>query len=69
MEWVKCSNKLPENDDDVLIFNPKDGIGMGCFNADDICQGQSGWESYYDWSPYMDPIFWMPLPKEPVERL
>lgn len=67
MEWIKCSERLPENDRDVLIYNPKDGIGIGEFDADVVSNSNSGWESYYDWAPYMSPIFWMPLPKPPKE--
>lgn len=68
MEWIKCCDRLPENDDSVLIYNPKDGISTGEFNASEVSKYNSGWDSAYDWAPYMSPTHWMPLPKEPKEE-
>jgi hypothetical protein len=74
-EWISVKDKLPENDVEVLVFNPKDGITIGEFDSDRVsgyvesdgsyfCVN-SGWSIQYDWAPYMSPTHWMPLPKEP----
>jgi len=78
MNWIKCSERLPENDDDVLVYNPKDGISTGFFESSnvrgyfedngDYFLTDSGWESNYSWAPYMSPTYWMPLPLPPTEE-
>lgn len=76
-EWIKTSERLPESDDDVLVYNPKDGITIGQFNKDEVhgyyeSDGSyfitnSGWDVQYEWAPYMSPTHWMPLPNPPKE--
>lgn len=75
MEWIKCSERLPENDDYVLVYNFKDGISTGFFKSSDIdyyiesdgskFYTDTGWQTGYEWAPYMSPTHWMPLPKPP----
>ncbi len=76
-KWIKCSDRLPEDDNDVLVYNYKDGISLGEFDSDSV-RGyfeedgayfitNSGWETQYSWSPHMNPTHWMPLPSEPKD--
>lgn len=77
MEWISVEDRLPTNDDDVLVYNPKDGISIGEFDLAKV-HGyyeedgsyfitNSGWETEYSWAPYMSPTHWMPLPEPPKE--
>lgn len=73
--WIKISERFPENDTDVLIYNQKDGISTGYFNSSRL-EGyyeidgsffitNSGWETNYSWAPHSSPTHWMPLPEIP----
>jgi len=75
MKWISVKDRLPENEVDVLVFNPKDGISIGEFDLERV-HGyykkdgtyfitSSGWETEYSWAPYMCPTHWMPLPQPP----
>lgn len=74
-EWISVKDRLPETDDDVLVYNPKDGIHLGEFDLDEVrgyyeSDGSyfitnSGWTTEYSWAPYMGPTHWMPLPEPP----
>lgn len=77
MEWIKVDSRLPTNDDDVLVYNPKDGISHGFYDENDVSSyveddgskffSNTGWTSYYDWAPYMSPTHWMPFPDQPKD--
>lgn len=74
-EWIKVEDKLPRWDEIVLVYNEKDGIGMGEYDEEQVRSyiesdgstfyTNSGWETDYSWAPYMSPTHWMPLPKPP----
>lgn len=58
--WIPVTERLPENDDDVLIVTP-DGISMGYFHT-----YNGYWVDYTN--PYRDVVsHWMPLPEPPKE--
>ena len=75
MKWIKVSDRLPENDDTVLVFNIHDGIGTGDFTIEyihsyiesdgSIFYTHDGWTVYYEWAPHSTPTHWMPYPPEP----
>jgi len=76
-QWIKVEDRLPENDDLVLVFNHKDGIHAGYFDQEEFhgyweddknyFVTNSGWNTYYEWAPYTSPTHWMPLPEVPKD--
>ena len=63
MEWIKVTDRLPENDDDVLVCykTPDEGyiqtIAWPCKNLQ--------WISILGFN--INPTHWMPLPEPPKE--
>lgn len=77
-EWIKCGDRLPENDEYVLIYHRDDcHISVGYFEKDNVSfykeddgsifYTDSGWETEIPWAPKGPPTYWMPLPKPPEE--
>lgn len=64
-KWISVDDRLPENDDEVLVYNHRDGINLGEFDLEKVGPYNRGWQTYYDWAPHMSPTHWMPLPKPP----
>lgn len=78
MEWIKCSERLPEHDDNVLVYNYRDGITLGSYDQEcyrsyiekdgSIQVINTGWEVDYHWAPQENTTHWMPLPDCPKEK-
>ncbi len=63
-QWIKCEDKLPEMQEDVLmLFNANMAVGF----LRDIDEGETFWNAYIDDAFYTDcdevPLYWMPLPE------
>jgi hypothetical protein len=58
MEWIKCSDKLPQKDLECLIYDINKQIYNACFN------GQYFYTGEYD-IEIEDVTHWMPLPEPP----
>ena len=69
MDWISVKDRVPEPDQDVLVYNPKDGINLGEFDPDQVSEYDSGWTTFYEWAPTMSPTHWMPLPEPPKLEL
>ena len=58
MEWIKCSDRLPEKGKKVLMFS--DIIWMGFINK------RGHWVDWHDWNKPDYPVtHWQPLPEKP----
>jgi hypothetical protein len=77
MEWIKCSDRLPNDEDPILIFVDGDchvahweddidkyttGIGLDCY----YCGGQTSISFINDWHGNLI-THWMPLPDPPKD--
>lgn len=67
-QWIKCEDKLPEMQEDVLmLFNANMTVGF----LRDIDEDVTFWSAYIDDAFYTDcdesPLCWMPLPERPKE--
>lgn len=61
MEWISVKDKLPEDDEYVLVYHSWDDyITSGYFD-------DHGWETDIPWAPEGKVTHWMYLPKAPKE--
>jgi hypothetical protein len=63
-EWIPVSERLPEDDENVLVFDPKCyGTHIAWCHKDST--GEIVWASqvYYG----LEPTHWMPLPAPPAD--
>ena len=82
MEWIKCSERLPESKDDLVLVYSSDGtpdgkgFQKGAYDTvhiqdyfDDITNGldNDGNQIYTKWYLYQGITHWMPFPKPPTE--
>ncbi len=71
MDWIKCSDKLPETDKSVIMFVHNDNyeytnITIGYLEREDSLYNQlQQWTSFEDHFDMEDVSHWMPLPKPP----
>jgi hypothetical protein len=75
INWIKTSVENPNDNRDVLVYNPKDGITIGCYFEQNVnfyyeADGSKfytdcGWEACYSWAERMSPTHWAELPLEP----
>lgn len=70
MEWIKTTEKLPENQKDVLMYFDSGNMAVGFLHDKD--EVVTFWCAYIDDGFYTDcdcePVYWMPLPEPPEER-
>jgi|HubBroStandDraft_2_1064218.scaffolds.fasta_scaffold230889_3 hypothetical protein len=62
MHWISVTDRLPKDDEHVLVYDDGEGRCVGYHTP-------KGWWSYpchdaYDTS-LLDVMYWMPLPKPP----
>ncbi len=78
MEWVKCSDRMPENDQYVLVYHWDDfHITVGYFESHNVqfyiesdgskFYTDDGWETEIPWAQKGPVTHWMPLPNPPKE--
>lgn len=78
MKWISVKEKLPINNDVVLVFNHYDGISTGEYDSEKVRSyiekdgslfyTDTGWETNYSWAQRIGPTHWMPLPKTPEDE-
>ena len=72
-KWIPVSERLPENDEDVLVCYPQGGMEVVYYHFDNSIYpteyedlNETGWCNEEGDALYFEPIAWMPLP-EPYE--
>lgn len=70
-EWIKCSERMPPDGDEVLIFTRSGHISLDAWDEvheDPIGMGGPTISIGHYWGAweYEDISHWMPLPKPPV---
>ena len=72
-EWIKCSERLPEPMQDVLVWSPAFGIAGGEYDVafqsrfvDEWCGAHISSHSEWDFNEI---THWMPLPAPPAEEV
>ncbi|QHJ82511.1 MAG: hypothetical protein [Caudoviricetes sp.] len=68
--WIKCSEKLPDDDSFVLVTNGKHN-GMGAYLRDDHLEDDERWQDehfeFINKQSKYPVTHWMPLPPNPEE--
>lgn len=68
-EWIKCSDRLPEQNKNAILFDGKEvfcGYYEGCDSKNEHCYGNQACDGIcYGWYEKQDVTHWMPLPKPP----
>jgi hypothetical protein len=59
--WVPCSERLPDDNVDVLVYD--DGILIARYNSNE--KYTSGWMESFECYPLTNVTHWMPLPQTP----
>ena len=64
MEWIKCSERLPDNTEFVLCIEKRSGYGT--YGQPFVCwHDGDGWVGKTNYRPTV--THWMPLPEPPTE--
>ncbi len=63
-EWIKCSDRLPKNSNDVLVLNDNNKMHVSCYF---FSKNMYVWEQRDDQIGLGNVTHWMPLPKPPEE--
>lgn len=68
-DWIKCSDRMPEFLDDVLIFGPYDGQAVAYWNTKGFVPvgRPEGDSPGIEWWDRESVTHWMPLPEPPDE--
>ena len=69
-KWIPVSERLPENDEDVLVCYPQGGMEVVYYHIDNSIYptehkdlNETGWCDEEGDALYFEPIAWMPLPE------
>lgn len=67
MKWIKCSERLPEEEGSYYVYNPNGFRGNKKVIYTEFIAGHGGFKTF--WCPLGDQItHWMPLPDGPDEE-
>jgi hypothetical protein len=59
--WIPCSERMPDDDVDVLVYD--DGILIARYNSNE--EYTSGWMESFECYPLTNVTHWIPLPQSP----
>jgi hypothetical protein len=80
MEWISVKERLPDDDQDVLVYHLHDAhVTVGYFEKDNVSfyiesdggkfYTDDGWETEIPWAQKGGVTHWMPLPEKPKELI
>ena len=68
-KWIPVDDRLPKDDEDVLVCNSQGAMEVCYYHIDDTFYpteyadlNETGWYDENDDMLYLEPIAWMPLP-------
>ena len=74
--WIPVTERLPKNDEDVLVCYPQGGMEVVYYHIDDTYYptqyadlNETGWFNKEDDALYFEPIAWIPLPEPYKEKI
>lgn len=69
-DWIKCSDQLPNYNEDVLVYTYHTGVTSAFLSFEDIPKFKEIWYSAYDGDELPDQFVthWMPCPKKPEDK-
>jgi uncharacterized protein DUF551 len=65
VKWISVKDRLPENKDEVLVYNDFNRICVSCYFT--LTGKEYYWENRDDQSMGATITHWMPLPSPPKE--
>jgi hypothetical protein len=65
MEWISVNDRLPEEDEDVLVMTAEGKFASGGMHVASLDEDGVWYPSHGDGWEFPDVTHWMPLPKPP----
>lgn len=66
-EWIKCSERMPKNDQEVLVYRPDAPETDDPLMRTAFYSGKGKYGFRHGFSCLCQPSHWMPLPEPPTD--